>query len=134
MSTGAASSIARRISRVDPNAVLAVVAVTEFMVILDASIVNVALPTIRRDVGISQQNLAWILNAYTLMFGGFLLLGGRLADRLGRRRRVHGRDRGVLERVARLRGVSVRGPACSWPGAFRGWAGRWCRRPRCRSS
>ena len=65
---------------------LAVVAVTEFMVILDASIVNVALPTIKRDVGISQENLSWILNAYTLMFGGFLLLGGRLADRLGRRR------------------------------------------------
>jgi EmrB/QacA subfamily drug resistance transporter len=86
MSTGAASSTARRISRVDPNAVLALVAVTEFMVILDASIVNVALPTIRRDLGISQQNLAWILNAYILTFGGFLLLGGRLADRLGRRR------------------------------------------------
>ena len=86
MSTGAASSIPSRISRVDPNAVLALVAVTEFMVILDASIVNVALPTIGRDLGISQQHLAWILNAYILMFGGFLLLGGRLADRLGRRR------------------------------------------------
>jgi EmrB/QacA subfamily drug resistance transporter len=70
----------------DPNAVLAVVAVAEFMVILDASIVNVALPTIKRDLGFSEQNLTWILNAYTLIFGGFLLLGGRLADRLGRRR------------------------------------------------
>ena len=85
MSTGAASPIASRISRVDPTAVLAVVAVTEFMVILDASIVNVALPTIKRDLGISQESLSWILNAYILMFGGFLLLGGRLADRLGRR-------------------------------------------------
>jgi EmrB/QacA subfamily drug resistance transporter len=66
--------------------VLAVVAVAQFMVILDASIVNVALPTIKRDVGFSEQSLSWILNAYTLMFGGFLLLGGRLADRLGRRR------------------------------------------------
>ena len=64
---------------------LGVVAVAEFMVILDASIVNVALPTIKRDLGMSQQNLSWILNAYILMFGGFLLLGGRLADRLGRR-------------------------------------------------
>lgn len=73
-------------SRVDPNAVLAVVAVAQFMVILDASIVNVALPTIKRDVGFSEQSLSWILNAYTLIFGGFLLLGGRLADRLGRRR------------------------------------------------
>jgi EmrB/QacA subfamily drug resistance transporter len=70
----------------NPNAVLAVVAVAQFMVILDASIVNVALPTIKRDLGFSEQNLSWILNAYTLIFGGFLLLGGRLADRLGRRR------------------------------------------------
>jgi EmrB/QacA subfamily drug resistance transporter len=84
--SAAASSVARPASRVDPNAVLAVVAVAQFMVILDASVVNVALPTIKRDVGFSEQGLSWILNAYTLMFGGFLLLGGRLADRLGRRR------------------------------------------------
>jgi EmrB/QacA subfamily drug resistance transporter len=75
-----------RPSRVDPNAVLAVVAVAQFMVILDASVVNVALPSIKTDVGFSEQSLSWILNAYTLIFGGFLLLGGRLADRLGRRR------------------------------------------------
>jgi EmrB/QacA subfamily drug resistance transporter len=76
----------RPVSRIDPNAVLAVVAVAQFMVILDATIVNVALPTIKRDLGFSEQNLSWVLNAYTLMFGGFLLLGGRAADRLGRRR------------------------------------------------
>ena len=75
-----------RPARVDPNAVLAVVAVAQFMVILDASVVNVALPTIKVDLGFSEQSLSWILNAYTLIFGGFLLLGGRLADRLGRRR------------------------------------------------
>src|SRR4051812_43943954 len=75
-----------RTSRVNPNAVLAVVAVAQFMVILDASVVNVALPTIKVDLGFSEQSLSWILNAYTLIFGGFLLLGGRLADRLGRRR------------------------------------------------
>jgi EmrB/QacA subfamily drug resistance transporter len=73
-------------SRVNPNAVLAVVAIAQFMVILDSTVVNVALPTIRRDLGFSEQSLSWILNAYTLMFGGFLLLGGRAADRLGRRR------------------------------------------------
>ena len=72
--------------RVNPNVVLAVVAVAQFMIVLDATIVNVALPTIERDLGFSQQNLLWVLNAYTLVFGGFLLLGGRLADRLGRRR------------------------------------------------
>jgi EmrB/QacA subfamily drug resistance transporter len=71
---------------VNLNVVLAIVAVAQFMVVLDASIVNVALPTIKRDVGFSEQSLSWILNAYTLIFGGFLLLGGRAADRLGRRR------------------------------------------------
>ncbi|HEY4279787.1 MAG TPA: MFS transporter, partial [Conexibacter sp.] len=60
---------------VNANAVLALVAVAQFMVILDASIVNVALPTIKQDVGFSEQSLSWILNAYTLIFGGFLLLG-----------------------------------------------------------
>ncbi len=73
-------------SSTNPNAVLALVAVAQFMVILDASVVNVAIPTIKHDLGFSEQSLSWILNAYTLMFGGFLLLGGRAADRLGRRR------------------------------------------------
>jgi EmrB/QacA subfamily drug resistance transporter len=85
MST-AASPVPRPASGVDANAVLALIAVAQFMVILDATIVNVALPTIKVDVGFSEQSLSWVLNAYTLMFGGFLLLGGRLADRLGRRR------------------------------------------------
>src|SRR5437879_13252584 len=84
--TTAVPSVSRRALLVDPNAVLLVVAVAQFMVVLDASIVNVALPTIKRDVGFSEQSLSWILNAYTLIFGGFLLLGGRAADRLGRRR------------------------------------------------
>src|SRR3954453_22878722 len=86
MSEAAASPLPRPASNVDSNAVLAVVAIAQFMVILDATVVNVALPTIQRDVGFSEQSLSWVLNAYTLMFGGFLLLGGRLADRLGRRR------------------------------------------------
>jgi EmrB/QacA subfamily drug resistance transporter len=73
-------------ARASPNVVLVVVAIAQFMVILDASVVNVALPSIQRDVGFSEQSLSWVLNAYTLLFGGFLLLGGRAADRLGRRR------------------------------------------------
>jgi EmrB/QacA subfamily drug resistance transporter len=72
--------------RASANAVLAIVAVAQFMVVLDASVVNVALPSIQRAVGFSEQSLSWVLNAYTLLFGGFLLLGGRAADRLGRRR------------------------------------------------
>ena len=56
------------------------------MVILDATVVNVALPSIQRDLGLSEANLQWIVNAYTLVFGGFLLLGGRAGDLLGRKR------------------------------------------------
>ena len=65
---------------------LALLATTQFVVVLDAAIVNVALPSIGRALDFSQDNLAWVVNAYTLTFGGFLLLGGRLADLLGRRK------------------------------------------------
>src|SRR4051794_24556718 len=65
---------------------LALLAMTQFVVVLDASIVNVALPSIGHALDFSQDNLSWVVNAYTLTFGGFLLLGGRLADLLGRRR------------------------------------------------
>jgi EmrB/QacA subfamily drug resistance transporter len=58
----------------------------QFIVVLDASIVNVALPSIGEALAFSQENLSWVLNAYVLAFGGFLLLGGRMADLLGRRR------------------------------------------------
>ena len=64
---------------------LVLLAVTQFVIVLDASIVNVALPSIGRALDFSQDNLSWVVNAYTLTFGGFLLLGGRLADLLGRR-------------------------------------------------
>src|SRR5881392_3106487 len=66
--------------------VLAVVATAFFMTILDVSIVNVALPSIGRDLHFSQANLQWVITAYAIAFGGFLLLGGRAADLLGRRR------------------------------------------------
>src|SRR3954469_24755201 len=65
---------------------LALLAAAQFVVVLDASIVNVALPSIGRGLEFSPDNLSWVVNAYTLFFGGFLLLGGRLADLLGRRR------------------------------------------------
>jgi EmrB/QacA subfamily drug resistance transporter len=65
---------------------LALLCVAQFMVVLDAAIVNVALPTIGNALHFSQQNLSWVVNAYVLTFGGFLLLGGRMADLLGRRR------------------------------------------------
>ena len=66
--------------------ILALACLAQFMVILDVSVVNVALPSIRNDLGFSAVNLQWVVNAYTLTFGGFLLLGGRAADLLGRRR------------------------------------------------
>jgi len=65
---------------------LALLSVVQFMVVLDIAIVNVALPSIQVDLGFSQQDLQWVISAYALMFGGFLLLGGRSADLLGRRR------------------------------------------------
>ncbi|HKY12916.1 MAG TPA: MFS transporter [Gaiellaceae bacterium] len=67
-------------------AALALVVVAQFMVILDVAIVNVALPEIGADLGFSRQNLQWVITAYAIFFGGLLLLGGRLADLLGRRR------------------------------------------------
>jgi EmrB/QacA subfamily drug resistance transporter len=68
------------------NLALALLAMTQFVVVIDASIVNVALPSIGAALHFSRDNLSWVVNAYTLTFGGFLLLGGRLADLLGRRR------------------------------------------------
>ena len=66
--------------------ILLLVCVGQFMVVLDISVVNVALPSIRRELGFSQTGLQWVVNAYTLTFAGFLLLGGRAADLYGRRR------------------------------------------------
>ncbi len=65
---------------------LAVLGVAYLMVILDVSIVNVALPSIQEDLDFSAENLQWVVSAYALTFGGFLLLGGRMGDLLGRRK------------------------------------------------
>ncbi len=65
---------------------LALIVTAQFMVILDVAIVNVALPSIQHDLGFSDANLQWVISAYAILFGGALLLGGRLADLLGRRR------------------------------------------------
>jgi EmrB/QacA subfamily drug resistance transporter len=66
--------------------VLVLVCIAQFMVVLDATIVNVALPSIQEDLHFSQGSLQWVINGYTLVFGGFLLLGGRASDLFGRRR------------------------------------------------
>ncbi len=71
---------------VNKNIALLLLAMTQFVVVIDASIVNIALPSIGTALHFSENNLSWVVNAYTLSFGGFLLLGGRLADLMGRRR------------------------------------------------
>src|ERR671932_472845 len=65
---------------------LAVIALAQFMVIMDTSIIGVALPDIRADLGFSPENLSWVFNAYVIALGGLLLLGGRLSDLLGAKR------------------------------------------------
>jgi EmrB/QacA subfamily drug resistance transporter len=65
---------------------LALIVAAQFMVVLDVAIVNVALPSIKDDLNFSQESLQWVITGYSIMFGGFLMLGGRLADLLGRRR------------------------------------------------
>ena len=77
----------------------------DLMIVLDSSIVNVALPSIQADLGFSQSALAWVVNAYLLTFGGFLLLSGRLGDLLGNRRVFLG---GVVVVHRRLRRVRPR--------------------------
>src|SRR4030081_3517414 len=69
-----------------PWLVLVLVCLGQFMVVLDATVVNVALPSIRRGLAFAPADLQWVVNAYTLTFGGFLLLGGRAADLFGRQR------------------------------------------------
>src|SRR5262249_50513531 len=78
------SFLARRVSAKTP--LLLVVCLAQFMVILDVSIVNVALPSMRSGLHFSTTGLQWVVNLYTLTFAGFLMLGGRCADLLGRRR------------------------------------------------
>src|SRR5436309_4210995 len=68
------------------NLALLLLAMRQFVIVIDASIVNVALPSIGHHLHLSRDDLSWVVNAYTLTFGGFLLLGGRMADLLGRRR------------------------------------------------
>ena len=68
------------------NLALVLLAMTQFVIVIDASIVNVALPSIGAALHFAPADLSWVVNAYVLTFGGFLLLGGRAADLLGRRR------------------------------------------------
>src|SRR3954451_10918039 len=79
-------SAAVRRTATNPWVVLVLICLAQFMVVLDATIVNVALPHIQTSLGFTEASLQWVINAYTLVFGGFLLLGGRAGDLLGRKR------------------------------------------------
>ena len=108
---------------------LAVIVAAQFMVVLDVAIVNVALPSIRTDLNFSQESLQWVITAYSIFFGGVLLLGGRLADLLGRRRlfiiglvALHGQ---LAPRRARLvGGLADRLPVAAGPRRGAALAGR----------
>src|SRR5262245_55489461 len=82
--TATAALPARGVVR--PGVVLLLACVAQFMLLVDDTIVNVALPTVGAELGFSESSLSWVVNAYLLTFGGFLLIGGRLADRIGPRR------------------------------------------------
>ena len=107
---------------------LMVLCLGDLMIVLDTTIVNVALPSIRADLGFTETSLVWVVNAYMLTFGGFLLLGGRLGDLYGQRRLFLHRHRAVHAGLARLRAGDVaddadRRPRRAGPGR-RGRLGR----------
>ena len=110
----------------------------QFVLQLDFSIVNVALPTIQRELGMAATDLQWVVTGYALTFGSLLLAGGRLADLLGRRRLLAA---GLVLFGLVLFGVaSLACGLAQWPvmliiaRVVQGAAGRWCRQPRCRCS
>ena len=90
---------------------LIVVCIGDLMIVLDATIVNVALPSIQDDLGFSAESLAWVANAYLLTFGGFMLLGGRLGDLFGAPTRLPDRADALHARLARLRPRELGGVA-----------------------
>ena len=110
---------------------LAVVCTGSLMNVLDTTIVGVALPTIRHDLGFTQASLAWVVNSYLLTYGGFLLLGGRLGDLLGHRR-TFAAAIGVFTLASLACGLAEGQGSCSQRGRFRGSAGRSRPRRRCR--
>ena len=101
---------------------LLVLCLGDLMIVMDGTIVNVALPSISDDLGFSQTSLAWVVNAYLLTFGGFLLLGGRLGDLFGPRRMFLDGHLPLHARVARVRPRDLAGDARR---RTRGPGGRW---------
>ena len=107
---------------------LYVLCLGDLMIVLDPNIVNVALPSIQADLGFSQASLAWVVNAYLLTFGGFLLLSGRLGDLYGNRRVFLG---GVVAFTLASVACGLAPSAGCWSSAARSRASA---APRCRPS
>ena len=110
---------------------LYVLCLGDLLIVLDISIVNVALPSIRDDLGFSEASLAWVINAYTLTFGGFMLLAGRLGDLYGHRR-VFVLGVGLFTIASPSAGLRPRRRCSSAGVRFRAWAARSSRRSRSR--
>src|ERR1700722_19774027 len=108
--------------RVPDWVILAIACVAQFMVVLDISIVNVALPSIGHDLHYSPTGLQWVVNAYVLTFAGFLLLGGRTADLLGRRR-VFIAGIVLFSAASLLGGLAQTSPELPAAGAVQGFGG-----------
>ncbi len=102
---GSAVTGGRAVGTSSPWLVVGIVCVAQFMVVLDATIVNVALPSIQRGLRFSPSNLQWVINMYTLIFGGFMLLGGRAGDLIGRKR-VFGAGIALFSGASLLNGVA----------------------------
>jgi MFS family permease len=118
----------RALRSAPPWVTLVVCCVGQFMVILDVTIVNVALPQMRHDLGLSVNAQEWVVNAYTLAFAGFLMLGGRAADLWGRRR-IFLIGIAVFTFPASRAGSRPTGSGSSRPAPSRGSAPRCSRRP-----
>src|SRR5262249_48741941 len=117
----------KAMSRSRPTLALLLACVAQFMLLVDDTITNVALPTIGRDLHFSVANLSWVVNAYLLTFGGLLLVGGRLADRFGPRR-VCSSPAWPASPPLRRCAASLPAPACwSAHGRCRGPSARCCR-------
>ena len=112
---------------------LGLLSLAQLMVILDISAVNVALPSMSQDLGLGSCDLGWTITSYSVLFGSLLLLGGRAADLLGRRR-VFLAGLGIFTVASLLTAVADGGATLLPPAPARGWALRCYHPPPCRSS
>ena len=120
------------IKRFSPAAILAFVCMAQFMVFIDVSIVNLALPSIQDGLDMSDVSLNYIVTAYATALGGFLLLGGRLADTFGRRRMLQAGFT-VFALASLVSGLAQSGEMLIAARVARAWAQRSSRRPRWQS-